>query len=519
MNAQRFVAPNSREAMAQARAAFGDRAVILSSRSTDAGFEVVATSEDQLNILAAQVAPAAAKASQSALPEVPRLRSARSTLGLQQRAASQMPSLSPDSTVAQDTETLAMSTLSFQEYVRERMLRKRREAMQAQPQARSEGAEAPPAARAASKARSTAATAPQQTITQPGDHNVVLPFAHSAQRESHTRTMSSSPGSGLGDDALRAQRLEAQLSAMQAMMEERFQTLAWLGQAKLNPIQSQLMLKFIRAGYSPTVARAVLERLPTHLKVADAWHWTLEVLARNLRVSREPGHLCDDGGVYALIGSTGVGKTTTAAKLAAQCVKAYGSNSVGLITLDTHRVGGYEQLRSFGRLLGVVAHQAHDPAALQDLLELLAGKRMVIIDTAGMGQKDQRLSEMLALLQAPQIRKLLVVSASSHGDTMDDVFRAYRGASLHGVILSKVDEAAKLGPAVDVLIRQQVVLRGLTTGQRVPQDWRRPDAMALVRLSMAARGPSAYDPVGTELPFFFADPVKGGWSLEGQAHA
>ena len=274
------------------------------------------------------------------------------------------------------------------------------------------------------------------------------------------------------------------------------------------------MHKLIRAGYSPTVARAVMERLPQQYGAADAFRWTQEVLARNLKTSRDAAALCDEGGVFALIGSTGVGKTTTAAKLAAQCVKAYGANSVGLITLDTYRVAGYEQLRAYGRMLGVVAHLAHDRAALQDLLELLSNKRMVIIDTAGLGQKDPRIQEMMDLLTAPSIKKLLVLNAGSHGDTLDEVVQAYKGTELYGVVLSKVDEAAKLGPAVDALIRHQLVLRGLCTGQRVPEDWQRPDATALVRLSMASPGKSAHDPQASELPLFFTDPVQAGVQLD-----
>ncbi|MCX7691792.1 flagellar biosynthesis protein FlhF [Tepidimonas taiwanensis] len=512
MNAQRFVAPNSREAMALARAAFGEQAVILSSRSTEQGFEVVATSEDQLARIAAQAASPAALQSHAQLPETPAARGGRA-LNLQQRAAAQLPPLSPDSTVAQDTETLAMSTLSFQEYVRERMLRKRREAMQGKLAADTAATTPVPAARAVPPAR------PQP----PAADGMILPFGHGASAGGTVPAArakgAAAPRPATPAPAPAAAALTAQLDALKAMMEERFQTLAWLGQTKLNPIQSQLMHKFIRAGYSPTVARAVLERLPAHLDASGAWRWTLEVLARNLRVAREPGQLCDEGGVFALIGSTGVGKTTTAAKLAAQCVKAYGANSVGLITLDTYRVAGYEQLRTYGRMLGVVAHLAHDRAALQDLLELLANKRMVIIDTAGLGQRDPRIREMMSLLAAPSIKKLLVVNAGSHGDTLDDVFGAYRETSLHGVILSKVDEAAKLGPAVDALIRHQTVLRGLTTGQRVPEDWQRPDATALVRLSMGSQGKSAYDPTSAELPFFFTDPTSSSWKPQGVAHA
>lgn len=496
MNAQRFIAPNSREAMAQAKAVFGDSAVILSSRSTENGFEVVATAEEHLAQVATHAAPASLPA---------RGRSERSRLSLEQRAARQLPPLSAKSSVAQDTEMLAMSTLSFQDYVRERMLRKRREALQG-------SAPVEPPAR-------PAVSAPPRVSLQPQalEGDMVLPFARAQEASAEKSKPATAAAEALAKPAASAgARLSEQIDHLKAMMEERFTTLAWMGQAKQSPIQSSLLLKLIRAGYSPTVARAVMERLPERYGAADAFRWTQEVLARNLRTNRDAGQLCDEGGVFALVGSTGVGKTTTAAKLAAQCVQAYGASSVGLITLDTYRVAGYEQLRAYGRMLGVVAHLAHDRAALQDLLELLANKRMVIIDTAGIGQKDPRIQEMMDLLSAPSIKKLLVLNAGAHGDTLDDVVQAYKGTPLHGVILSKLDEAAKLGPALDTLIRHQLVLRGLSTGQRVPEDWQRADAQALVRLSMAGGGKSAYDPQSAELPLFFADTARGRVQLDGR---
>ncbi len=481
MNVQRFLAPTSREAMAKARSVFGDSAVILSSRSTGAGFEVVATAEENLDQLAGQ-RPAPR---QQAASEAPAAGARRS---LQERAELQRPVLgNSQNSVEQDTETLAMSTLSFQDYVRERMLRKRREALGQAAAPAPQVAQPPRPREAAVQQRSTAASPehsrPQQAAPRPPHNASAAPSAVEA-------------------------RLTGELSALKDMIEERFNMLSWLGNSRQDPIQSNLMLKLIRAGYSPAVARAVLEKMPPDLGAADAFKWTQDVLTRNLKTADASSSLCDDGGVYALMGATGVGKTTTAAKLAAQCVKSYGANSVGLITLDTYRVAGYEQLRSYGRMLGVVAHLAHDAAALQDLLNLLSNKRMVIIDTAGLSQNDPRIADMLELLSAPKIKKLLVLNAGSHGDTLDDVFNAYKAAELYGVILSKLDEAPKLGPALDTLIRHQALLRGVSTGQRVPEDWQRPDATALVRLSMGTTAKSAYDPQSSELGLFFSQPIS-----------
>ncbi|MDO9159925.1 MAG: flagellar biosynthesis protein FlhF, partial [Burkholderiaceae bacterium] len=307
--------------------------------------------------------------------------------------------------------------------------------------------------------------------------------------------------------------IASELSAIKDMIEDRFNMLAWLGTSRQNPLQSNLMLKLIRSGYSPALVRSVLERLPADGGPAEAVRWVMDVLARNLRVSQPGVGICDEGGVVSLIGATGVGKTTTAAKLAAQCVKTYGANSVGLITLDTYRVAGYEQLRAYGRMMGVVAHLAHDRAALKDMLNLLSGKRLVVIDTAGLGQKDPRIQEMLDVLDMPGIKKALVLNASSQGDTLDDVLGTFKTKALHGVVLSKVDEAVKLGPALDALIRHQVVLRGVANGQRVPEDWQNPDAAQLVRTSMGSAGKSAYDPAPSELGFFFAQPAQAGMAM------
>jgi len=501
MNAQRFIAPNSREAMAQAKAVFGDSAVILSSRSTSQGFEVVATAEEHLAGIATRTSEAPVSTSRS--PD-------RARLSLEQRAARQMPALSSRSSVAQDTEIMAMSTLSFQDYVRERMLRKRQEALKAS------GEPAPmvrPGAALSASSRPLLEDAPPVRVVPAA--TPVAPAVAVSQPARKTATVAE-PAAKSSVAAGAGARLTEQIDGLKALMEERLTTLAWLGQAKQSPIQSTLLLKLIRSGYSPTVARAVIERLPERYGANEAFRWTQEVLARNLRTSRDAGQLCDEGGIFALIGSTGVGKTTTAAKLAAQCVQAYGSNSVGLITLDTYRVAGYEQLRAYGRMMGVVAHLAHDRAALEDLLELLANKRMVIIDTAGLGHKDARIRDMMALLDAPSIKKLLVLNAGAHGDTLDEVVQAYKGHPLHGVILSKMDEAAKLGPAMDTLIRHQLVLRGLSTGQRVPEDWQRPESTALIRLSMATGGKSAYDPQSAELPLFFAEAAQGRVQLDGR---
>ncbi len=478
MNIQRFTAPTSREALAKARMAFGEGTLILSNRPTENGVEVVATAEDTLAALD-QHSPSSNLAAKDKV-----------------RADVKSSFKASANKVEDDATQLAMSTLSFQDYVRERMLRKRQENGLL-------GEESAPQ-RETTKEPARPAPAPRMTsgieLQSPKSSAVIKTTNGSAQKSTIPQ--------GIVDE----------LHAMKEMIEDRFNTLAWLGQARQNPIQANMMSKLIRAGYSPTLARAILERMPEPTEPADAVRWVIDVLERNLKTDADSRSLHDEGGIFALIGSTGVGKTTTAAKLAGLCASRHGPNSVGLITLDTYRVGAHEQLRAYGKLLGVVAHLAHDKAALQDLLGLLANKKMVLIDTSGLAPRDPRKNELLELLDLPKVKRLLVLNAGSHGDTLDDVVTSFKSPTAQQVIFSKVDEAVKLGPAIDTAIRHQLTLRGVTTGQRVPEDWEAANASKLVRQSLRATGNSPYDPKISDLGFFFSQ-ASGQRNVGEQLHA
>jgi flagellar biosynthesis protein FlhF len=167
-------------------------------------------------------------------------------------------------------------------------------------------------------------------------------------------------------------------------------------------------------------------------------------------------------------------------------------------------------LREHARGLGLVAHLAHDRAALQDLLGLFSAKKMVLIDTTGLAPRDPRKNDSLDVLDLPGVRRLLVLNAGAQGDTQDEVVGAFKSAEAQATVLSKVDEAVKLGPVLDVAIRHQLVLRGVTNGQKVPQDWDRADADALVRQSMRSNTKSAFDPRAADLGFLFMAPEQGG---------
>jgi flagellar biosynthesis protein FlhF len=277
-----------------------------------------------------------------------------------------------------------------------------------------------------------------------------------------------------------------------------------------SPQRAGLTQKLLDGGFSPALIRKLVEGLP--LDCADESAWAAGVLERNLQAAESETALEDVGGIYALIGATGVGKTTSTAKIAAAFATRHGSGNLGLITLDAYRVGAQEQLRTYGRILGVPVHTAHDRASLEDLLELLSGKKMVLIDTAGMAQRDSRTRELLDMLSHRSIQRLLVVDAAAQGETIDEVITSWRAAQCKGVVLSKIDEAVKLAPALDALIRHKLKVLGVANGQRVPEDRHRLSSQALVQRALRANSNPTWKLEADDVQLVFASAPRGGRS-------
>lgn len=273
------------------------------------------------------------------------------------------------------------------------------------------------------------------------------------------------------DSAQLAQSVISEIKSMQARLESQLADLAWRDLPGRDPAGASIMRDMLAAGFSATLAREMLESLPKG-DAEQAQAWMRNTLMKRLNVMQSETDMLDGGGVFALMGPTGAGKTTTTAKLAARFVVRHGADKLALLTTDSYRIGGHEQLRIYGKILGVTVHAVRDAADLRLALSELRNKHTVLIDTVGMSQRDQAVAEQVEMLcqAGKQIKRLLLLNATSHGDTLNEVVQAYQTRGLDGCILSKVDEAASLGPALDCAIRHELNVHYLATGQRVPED-------------------------------------------------
>lgn len=473
MNVKRFVGKNAREAMAQARAAFGEDAVVLSNRPVPGGVEILATAGAEIGSAArAPAAPALQAPADPALAR-PRARPARAAAPA---AAAAAPAAADDGT--------PMSTVSFQQFVRERQ---RQEAETAKLRAAAGRAAeqiagfAEPAA-AAPAAPAFTAPARRTAPVEPGR------FAREALAAAEAEA-AFEPLQGIDFEASRppvgpaaysriegvkdrdgSEEVMAELRQLRNSISQQLSTMAWFDSVRRSPAQTRLLRTLLGNGFSATLTRRLVEKLPDDLADAQADAWLLNMLAHNLRTSGEDC-IQNRGGVYALVGPTGVGKTTTTAKIAANFALKHGPASVGLITVDTYRMAAGDQLRAFGKILGIPVHTARDAASLADLLDLFGGKKLVLVDTVGVGQRDRRLPELFAALPQRRLQRLLVLNAAVQGETLDEVVQAYSSGPGTRCVISKLDESARCGGAIDVAIRHQLVVEGIANGQRVPEDW------------------------------------------------
>ncbi len=561
MNVKRFAARTSREALALVRQAFGVDAVVLSTKPCAEGIEVLAMAPDSVAGLERLTATSAESAPRRAAPQhtstaqraaAPTSAQNAALAGAQRELANRMGV--PQNEVEADADQLAMSTLSFQDYVRDRMLKRRHAELHNAPlddtpAPRAETTRSALAQAGAARTAVARATARQQQMTSLNDASDAnddhfdapqpvaprraapqqrveptlppqrmeraerpapqsfanAPVLHDEYVQEAPQPQSASV-THLADVVSRNNHMDMvnELRSMKGLIEERFGALAFMEKLQRQPRQALLAQKLLDVGFSPALIRKMVDALPA--TATDENAWAAGVLERNLLTNESELSMEDQGGVFAFVGSTGVGKTTTTAKIAAGFAARHGAANLGLITLDAYRVGAHEQLRAYGRILGVPVHTAHDRASLEDLLELLSAKKMVLIDTAGMAQRDGRTRELLEMLAHRSIKKVLVVDASSQGETIDDVIINWKASACAGVILSKIDEAVKLAPALDALIRHKLKNIGVANGQRVPEDWHHLSANALVHRALKGGGSAAYrmDPQDVHLVFAHA---------------
>ncbi|MEN6078847.1 flagellar biosynthesis protein FlhF [Chromobacterium piscinae] len=280
-----------------------------------------------------------------------------------------------------------------------------------------------------------------------------------------------------------------EIKLLRSLLQSQLASFAWSDMEGKAPNRLELFKHLLAMGFSAQLIRQLIEKMPAQYQAEVAVKWARSALAHNLKCADADREVMDRGGIFALVGPTGVGKTTTVAKLAARATMRFGAQHVALITTDSYRIGAQDQLRIYGKILGVPVFSIQNEGDLQLTLADLSNRHIVFIDTVGMGQRDARVLAQIDMLRTAgrPIERLLLLAANTDGHTLEDVVKRYRGDGLSGCILSKIDEAVAQGPSLDVIIRNRLKLYYVTNGQRVPEDLHSANAAFLVDRAMRAQ--------------------------------
>jgi len=299
--------------------------------------------------------------------------------------------------------------------------------------------------------------------------------------------------------------MRQEMQALRRMMENELSELTWRSMGEHKPHAQELLRRLMNIGLSPDICRDAVSKLDDIDNLDLAWRKLLYNLASELPIASED--ILEQGGAVAIVGPTGVGKTTTAAKLAARFCLRHGSRSVALITTDNFRIGAREQLNTYARILDVPVRSASTVEELNSALNAFCDKRLILIDTAGMSQQDVQLSKQLSMLKAGNqpVRSVLALPATTQQISLEQAIKAFSTVRLDACILTKMDEAASIGGILSAVIHSGLPVAFTTDGQKVPEDLQLARPHSLVSRAVALSQEAA----GTEDDEFIALALGG----------
>lgn len=481
MQIKRYVAADMRRALQLVKDNLGDDAVILSNRKTEEGVEILATLEyepqqpedrnpgfveqpvtDDFTPLSSdfdfEQQRAAVRAAADQLRRSPAAAQKASPL-----AGSSLPvSAQKDEGFVGLSETAKLRLEKEVEAARERMLNARRqEAGISNQPSYAEQVEAE------HEQRAMANQFKQDTAYQ---EQAASPIGASMDSRSVKNDLAQ-----VEKDAenARIESLHSEIQDLRKMLQERMTEPAEPQVVATNryhtPMQKTVMSRLSTLGLPEESAVELLRNIDGSLSVSEAWPQVLAEFSRTVDCNQADP--VANGGVYALVGPTGVGKTTTIAKLATRYVLEHGPEEVALVTTDNYRIAAHEQLKAVGRILEIPVRVVDERRSLDEVLHNLRKRSLVLIDTAGMRQGDPELRAQMNMLRSqPDVKTLLVLNSSSQFQVMRSAVHSYGEAQLSGCVISKLDEAVSMGEVLGVVMESRLPVYYTTDGQEVPQD-------------------------------------------------
>lgn len=538
MGPQKFIAANTADALKLIRTELGSDAMVLSTKDTDQGVEIIAiTSQDLANLsthsesaeaFSAEVNPFSERSmAQSGLSDKFENAIARRVQSPEPKLRSDIPVGSLRRNPARAGRPIrapgseAFLPTSFNDV--ERIHRNDSSVINPSNNDAIFNASAAANAKAAQDiAALTAARVAAQNAAQAHRNSEAVlqkEVASSAPSAPSVPPVATSLNGFESANSPKVEKLLTEISEVKYLLQSHVASNFWGSIQQENKHVTEIVKHLLNSGFSPKLCAEIARKLPDDLSVPALIKNAREQVKCMIKTSHA-FDIFDRGGVFAFIGPTGVGKTTTVAKIAARCVLRYGRNQVALLTTDTYRIGAQEQLKTFAKILGLSLTAVRDSEDLAAKIKEFSNRKIVILDTAGVSQRDTLMIEQSLLLQhgSNKARRILVMSSTTDLRTQEEVINLHNqamlnanGEKLDSVIITKIDEAAHLAPVIDSVIRHDLSVMFVSNGQRVPEDLSQPDINYLSHRAMAIRAFSeTFSITDEQVPALLSDHL-GDW--------
>ena len=452
MKIKRFFAADIRQAMRMVKEELGADAVIMSNRTVDGGIEIVAARDfDEQSIhnklqeqAAEQKEPPADKAKKIVLPNFDAAKKRLQLLNNQRKQSAtafvpEQPVRSHRFPTDSDTSAIPGSRRNIDQYV---------------------------------------GYAEKMQLRGKPETTTAKVNAYSVKEDPLKNLKTQEKQAGLSDKLL--MEMSKELKYLRTTMDTKLANISWAHNLQTTPVRTDLLQRLADMSISKKLSVMIANHFTDHTDPELVFAKAQEMLAKVLPMTED--NMLETGGIVALIGPTGVGKTTTIAKLAAKFVLKHGSSQIALITTDNYRIGAHGQLNTYGRILDVPVRVASNAEELRNFINGFADKRLILIDTAGMNQRDMKLVEQINTLQQNElsIKSYLVMSAATEYKAMNAIIKAFAVFDPKASILTKLDEAVTIGSAISSIIEHNLPLSFITDGQQVPEDIHSPHARSLI---------------------------------------
>jgi flagellar biosynthesis protein FlhF len=435
MKVRRYFAPDMRSALAAARREQGADVMIVGQRRVDGGLELLTAEGDEAEVMRV-FAPAGAASRASADSDTDEA----AIVTIASKHTDATPPASPHKAPVASATNLAGA--------------KRRVAPQVSAQVPATAIKAPKRPEQSTGTRA-GTRVKQQGSPATNGAPAKASVAHSQTLWTHEPVI---------------EQMHNELRSMRGLLQQQTAAQAWNALRQRHPMAAHLLRRSVSVGVAPRLAQGLVQIVPGSLSFDQGWEKFHHLFAQRLRVTGD--ELLERGGAAVLLGPTGAGKTTLACKLAAQFALRHGKGSVALVTADSQRIAAHEQLRSFGRIMGMPVRVIAGVEQLRPAIEEVYDHRLVLVDTAGMSHRDRRLDATFAAIRdcAPLVRPYLVASAATQARDLNAIFARYAPVSPAAVTLTKLDEASYLAPALSAAIVHQLAVAYVSAGQSIPED-------------------------------------------------